>query len=181
MRRSLSILGAIGAAASVLAAEEPRLPAPNADLSQEIEPPLLFENLAPEKNPNSPPPRSAAAVEQDLARAQKRAASADRLVQAGIIAKVEAEERALKVVLLESLLALARLAEAQSGATKANEAEITRLAEAVRSATERKDSAEVEAATRHLERQKRLLALGSARKSDVNRAEEKLTRLQRGN
>ncbi len=62
MRRSLSILGAIGAALSVLAAEEPRLPAPNADLSQEIEPPLLFENLAPEENPNSPPPRSASVV-----------------------------------------------------------------------------------------------------------------------
>lgn len=181
MRRSLSILGAIGAVASALAAEEPKLPAPDAGLSQEIEPPPLFQNVARDDDSNSPPARSVAAIEQDLARAQKRAASADRLVQAGIIAKVEAEERALKVVLLESLLALARLAEAQAGATKTNAAEIARLAEAVRVAAERKHSAEVEAATRHLERQKRLLALGSARKTDVHRAEEKLTRLQRGN
>ena len=100
---------------------------------------------------------------------------------AGIIAKVEAEARALEAVLLESLLAETRLAEAQASAPQATEAEIARLTEAARLASERKHSAEVEAAERHLQRQKKLLALGSARKVDVHRAEEKLLALQRGN
>ncbi len=180
MRWSLVIFAAFGAAAAALAAEEPALPEPDAGLSQEVEPPVLLQNLAPDE-PASGPGRSAVALEQDLARAQKRAANAERLVQAGIIAKVEAEARALEAVLLESLLAETRLAEAQAGATKESEAEIARLTEAARIASERKHSAEVEAATRNLERQKKLLALGSARKSDVHRAEEKLLALQRGN
>ena len=178
MRRSFRVFAAIGATVSAFAAEEPKLPGPEGDLSQEIEPPVLFQNLATDDAKSDP--RSAAAIEQELARAQKRAGSADRLVRAGIIAKVEAEERALQVVLLESLLAEARLAEAQASATKTNEPEMARLTEAARIATERRHSAEVEAATRNLQRQKKLLALGSARKSDVQRAEEKLSRLQRG-
>ncbi len=180
MRRSLVLFAAIGVAAASLAAENPVLPEPEAGLSQEVEPPLLFQNLAPDE-PASGPGRSAVALERDLARAQKRAASAERLVRAGIIAKVEAEARALEAVLLESLLAETRLAEAQASAPKADAAEIARLTEAARLASERKHSAEVEAATRHLERLKKLLALGSARKADVHRAEEKLLALQRGN
>lgn len=179
MRRSLRVLAAIGATVSAFAAEETKLPQAGGDISQEIEPPVLFQNLVTDNVTSDP--RSAAAIEQELARAQKRVASAERLVRAGIIAKVEAEERALQVVFLESLLAEARLAEAQASATKASESEIARLTEAARIATERRHSAEIEAATRNLERQKKLLALGSARKSDVQRAEEKLTRLQRGN
>ncbi len=178
MRRALRIFVTIGAAASAFALEDPKLPEAEGDRSQEIEPPVLFQNLAgDDANSN---PRSAAAIEQELARAQKRAASAERLVRAGIIAKVEAEGRALEVVLLEALLAETRLAEAQASPTKTNEAEIARLTEAARLASERKHSAQVEAATRNLERQKKLLALGSGRKSDVQRAEEKLAELQRG-
>jgi hypothetical protein len=91
---------------------------------------------------------------------------------------VEAEQRALKVVQLEAALAEARLAEARAATPKVAESEIARLTEAVRLATERKHSAEIEAAARNLQRQKKLLALGSARKSDVSRAEEKLTELE---
>lgn len=174
MRRSFRIIATIGAAASAFALEEPELP--ESDLSQEIEPPVLFQNLAADDA--APDPRSASAIEQDLTEAKKRAANADRLVRAGIIAKVDAEQRALKVVQLEAALAEARLAEAQASATKTNESEIARLKEAARIATERKHAAEVEAAARNLQRQKKLLALGSARKSDVTRAEEKLTELQ---
>ncbi len=63
-------------------------------------------------------PRSTSAIENDLAQARKRAASADRLFRAGIIAKVEAEQRALRVVQLEAMLAEARLEEARKSRRK---------------------------------------------------------------
>ena len=126
-------------------------------------------------------PRSTSAIEDDLAQARKRAASADRLFRAGIIAKVEAEQRVLRVVQLEAMLAEARLEEARKAAAETGkpESEIAGIAEAARIATERCHRAEIEAALRNLQRQKKLLALGSAHKSDVNRAEEKLAELQR--
>jgi hypothetical protein len=93
---------------------------------------------------------------------------------------VEAEQRALRVVQLEAMLAEARLEEARKAAaqTGKSESEIADIAEAARIATERRHQAEIEAALRNLQRQKKLLALGSAHKSDVNRAEEKLAELQ---
>ena len=57
--------------------------------------------------------------------------------------------------------------------------EIAGIAEAARIATERRHQSEIEAALRNLQRQKKLLALGIAHTSDVNRAEETLAELQR--
>ena len=81
------------------------------------------------------------------------------------------------------MLAEARLEEARKVAAETgkpgSDGEIADLAEAARIAREQCHRAELEAALRNLQRQKKLLALGSARKSDVNRAEEKLAELQR--
>jgi hypothetical protein len=173
------MLGMIVAAVPAFALEEPELPGQNDSLPSDIEPPLLLQNLAPDDSTLDP--RSTSAIENDLARARKRAASADRLFRAGIIAKVEAEQRALRVVQLEAMLAEARLEEARKVAAETGkpESEIAGIAEAARVERERCHRAEIEAALRNLQRQKKLLALGSARKSDVNRAEEKLAELQR--
>ncbi len=172
------MLGMIVAAVPAFSLEEPELPQPSDSLSSDIEPPPLLQNLA--SDDSTLDPRSSSAIEDDLMRARKRAASADHLFRAGIIAKVEAEQRVLRVVQLEAMLAEARLEEARKAAAETGkpDSEIAGIAEAARIATERCHRAEIEAALRNLQRQKKLLALGSAHKSDVNRAEEKLAALQ---
>src|SRR3954467_5430304 len=82
----------------------------------DIEPPLLIQET-PNKNvvrttPDSPAVQQVLDPERigiALEKAKKSAASAERLYRAGVIAKVEAENRALKVVRLEADLAQAKL------------------------------------------------------------------------
>jgi hypothetical protein len=173
-------LGVIAAALPAFGLEQPEVPDQSYSLPSDIEPPLLSQNSV--SDDSTLDPQSASALETELAKARKRAASADRLFQAGIIARVEAEQRVLRVVQLEAALAEARLDEARKGALAlskpGNDGEIAKIAEEARIAKERSYRAELEAASRNLDRQKKLLALGSARKSDVNRAEKKLAELQ---
>lgn len=184
---------------AVLLAQEPELPvAGGTELPLEIEPPLLIQNRGPESplpdaSPSSPATPDIVKIEKDLARAKRNAGSADRMFRAGIIAKVEAEERLLKVVRLEAKLAEARLNEAKSKAEVQKAESVVQIeaqlragndqvAEAERLAQEaakERQKAELEAAFRNLQRQQKLLALGSGRKADVNRAEQKLAELQR--
>lgn len=175
------MLSVIGAAVPAFALDELELPGQRDSLPSDIEPPLLLQN--PARDASTLDPQSTSAIENGLAQARKRAASADRLFRGGIIAKVEAEQRALRVVQLEAMLAEARLEEARKVAPATGkprgDGEIAKLAEEARIARERCHRAELDAALRNLQRQKKLLALGSARKSDVNRAEEKLAELQR--
>ena len=110
------MLGMIVAAAPVFSLGEPELPGQSDSLPSDIEPPLLLQNLV--SDDSTLDPRSPSAIENDLAQARKRAASADRLFRAGIIAKVEAEQRALRVVQLEAMLAGARLEEARKSRRK---------------------------------------------------------------
>ena len=157
----------------------------------EVEQPLLFQTRGPDGSPvipKTPESVDLAKLESSLARAKKGAASGERLYRAGIISKVEAEERALKAVRLEAALAVAQLdetkrkAEEQRGA-KPNESDAaaTEVAAAemlAQRATDERHRAELEMALRNLQRQQKLLALGSGRKADVNRAEKKLAELQ---
>jgi hypothetical protein len=174
-----------------------RLSAQNEE-SLEIEPPLLPQNLKNEsvstRTDSTPPIVDPAKLEKDLERARKNAAGAERLYKIGALAKVEAEARALKVVRLEAELENARLIHAKEealaqqsradsaddGATNASQTEID-LAHAIQTAhaaAARRERAEVEAAEINLHRQEKLLALGSAHKSDVHRAEQKLAELK---
>lgn len=179
MRRCLMMVSLTIAAVSAAALDPPELPVQDENVSSDIEPPLLPQNTV--LDDSALDPKNTPTIEAELARARKRAASADRLFRAGIIARVEAEERALRVVQLEALLAEAQLEDAKKVAAETHQPNDTIVAaeERARSARERCRRAEIEAAERNLERQKKLLALGSARKSDVNRAEEKLAKLQR--
>jgi len=175
------MLGMIVAAVPAFALDEPELPGQSDSVPSDIEPPLLSQNS--ELDDSTLDPRSLSAIENEMARARKRVASADRLFRAGIIAKVEAEQHALRVVQLEALLAEARLEEARKVAVDTSkprsDGEIARVAEEARIAREQCHRAELEAALRNLQRQRKLLALGSGRKSDVNRAAENLAKLQR--
>ena len=161
--------------------------------SFDVEPPILKQNLSDEPLPNS----DMARLEKQLERARQNAAGAERLYKIGVLAKMEVEQRLLKVVRCESDLANARVARAKEElAEKESQfgtGEITRdelesmktalaqLTEAAQVATAKRERAELEAAEANLRRQQKLLKLGIAGKSDVDRAEEKLAELKAQN
>ena len=167
----------------------------------DIEPPLLIQetpnrNLvyttpgAPDEKPQPDPDLIAASLEK----ARKSAASGERLYKGGIIAKVDAENRALKVIRLEAELAEARLelarqnvvaqeARLEAGEILESEVEVAKSIELAalkeeEAAVAKKEKAELDAAELNLRRQQKLLAMGSGRKAEVNRAQEKVSALQ---
>jgi hypothetical protein len=158
--------------------------------SFDIEPPILKQNLSDEPLPNG----DMARLEKQLERAKQNAAGAERLYKIGVLAKMEVEQRLLKVIRCESDLANARVARAKEElAEKESQlatGEITRdelesmktalaqLTEAAQVAAAKRERAEVEAAEANLRRQQKLLKLGIAGKSDVDRAQEKLAELK---
>jgi hypothetical protein len=200
MLRFLALPVSLIFAATLLAEEElPKDPGEPLD----IEPPLLIQE-SPNRNivyttPAAPgqkdldPERIALALEK----AKKNAASGERLYKSGIIAKVEAENRVLKAIRLEADLAGAKLELAKqnlevqqvrldAGEISSEELETAKsvLAAATtdaEAAAAKKDRAELDAAELNLRRQQKLLAMGSGRKAEVNRAQEKLSALQQKN
>jgi len=188
--------------AAVLAAQED-LPK-NPEEPMDIEPPLLIQEApnqnvvyarpdAPGQQPAPDPDRIAASLEK----ARKSAAAGERLYKSGIIAKVDAENRVLKVVRLEAELAEARLelakqnvaaqqARVEAGEIADSEVEAVKSAELAamkdaETAGAKKEKAELDAAELNLRRQQKLLAMGSGRKAEVNRAQEKVSALQQKN
>lgn len=175
---------------SLLAQELPK----SGDESFEVEPPLLVppSELGNGTNASRGEPPDADKLAQQLVRAKKSAVSSARLVKMGVLAQTESEQRALRVVRLELELANAQVVAAQAEVTlqKARSASgqqselaaametLTRTSAAAQTAEENYRKAQLDAATLNLRRQRQLLALGSAHKSDVARAEEKLDRLQ---
>jgi len=158
--------------------------------SFDVEPPILKQNLSDEPLPDG----DLARLEKQLERAKQNAAGAERLYKIGVLAKMEVEQRLLKVIRFESNLADARVARAKEElAEKESQlatGEITRdelesiktalaqLTEAAQVATAKRERAELEAAEANLSRQQKLLKLGIAGKSDVDRAQEKLAELK---
>jgi multidrug resistance efflux pump len=199
MRRFLALGISSLLLAITLPAQEELPKDPNEPL--DIEPPLLIQET-PNKNvvhttPDNPAGQQVLDPERvmiALEKARKSAASGERLFKAGVIAKVEAEHRVLKVVRLEADLAQAKLEEAKeelaaeqarvaSGEIPESEtaAAVSALAVATQeaeAAAAKRDRAELDAATLNLQRQKKLLAMGSGRKSEVSRAQEKVSALQ---
>lgn len=195
MMRLLAFLLVIFLTASLMAEEE--LPTdPSEPL--EIEPPLLIQEV-PNRGPVQSTPEVVSELDPEqiqatLEKAKKSAAAGERLFRSGVIAKVEAENRVLKVVRLEEQLANARLEvakqnvvslQSQFDAAEISESELEMAKSALiaatneaASATARRERADLEAALLNLRRQKKLLALGSGRKSEVSRAEEKVAALQ---
>ena len=167
---------------------------PAAEESFEVEPPLLIPPGDVEAAPEAPP--DAAKLAQQLEQAKKSVASAERLVRIGVLAKVEAEQRALRVIRLEAQLANAQMdavqkeVSAQETRVAANggsaadlaaaKAKLSTATAAAENADAKYHQAQLDAAALNLRRQKTLLSQGSARRSDVARAEEKLAALQRG-
>ena len=166
--------------------------------SFDIEPPLLIPNRDSEKSPETgaAPARQVnlAKLEKEFERAKKNLAGLDRLQKMGALSKVEVEQRRLRVVHLEFELANARLVSAkeqmlqkdkQASAGEIAKADVSpvenSLAVAIQSAhaaATKREQADIEAAQANLQRQQKLFALGSARKSDIARAEQKLADLK---
>ena len=160
----------------------------------DVEPPILKQNLSDELAEAGTPDGDVARCEKKLERAKRNAAGAERLWKIGVLAKVEVEQRAVKVIKCETEVASARVAQAKetvaqqesrvaSGETTKQELEVAKtvlaqLIEAEQKAVAKRESAELEFAEANLRRQQRLLKLGSAHKSDVSNAEEKLAELK---
>jgi hypothetical protein len=198
MLRRLAFALLVGSAISLQAAEElPKDPEPI-----DIEPPLLIQE-APNRNvvytrPDKAAPQAGpgdpAVITIALEKAKKSAASGERLSKAGIIAKVDAENRVLKVIRLEADLAAARVEEAKESLAAAEsrleageivESDLEPARTAVATATQeaeaalaKKKKAERESAEINLRRQQKLLAMGSGGRAAVNRAQEKVAALQ---
>src|SRR3954466_8565786 len=184
--------------AATLSAQEELPKDPNEPM--DIEPPLLIQE-APNRNVVYTRPDAAQPVQGDpeqiaiaLEKARRSAASGERLYKSGVIAKVEAENRALKVVRLEADLAAAQF-EAAKQALAVEEARlesgeitdeqlagtqraVTAASREAEAAVAKKKQAELDAAQTNLRRQQKLLAMGSGRKAEVNRAQEKVAALQ---
>ena len=160
----------------------------------DIEPPILKQNLPDELAETGTPDADVGRCEKKLERAKQSAAGAERLWKIGVLAKVEVEQRALKVIKYEADLATAQVAQAKerlaaqesraaSGEVAKQEldmmkAALTQLIEAAEKAVAKRETAELEFAEANLRRQQRLLKLGSAHKADVTNAEEKLAELK---
>jgi len=161
----------------------------------DIEPPILKQNLSDEPLPaTGTPDAEVARLEKQLERAKRNADGAERLYKIGVLARVEVEQRLLKVVRTESDLASARVTQAKekvaeeeyrvaSGENAKDEldaakATLAQLIETAEVAAAKRERAELEAAEANLRRQQKLLKLGSADKSDVVRAQERLAELK---
>ena len=160
----------------------------------DVEPPILKQNLSDELAEAGTPDGDVARCEKKLERSKRNAAGAERMWRIGVLAKVEVEQRALKVIKCEAEVASARVAQAKgavaqqesrvaSGEATKYELEVTKatlaqLIEAEQKAVAKRETAELEFAEANLRRQQRLLKLGSAHRSDVTNAEEKLAELK---
>jgi hypothetical protein len=170
------------------------------DTSFEIEPEILPQNLkddaALQKSSTATAVPSVEKLEKDLERARRSAASAERFYKIGALAKTEAEARFLKVVRLEADLQSLRLTDAKAqvladqnsneptpqASVKSDavqrDVDLARAIEAAHAAAAKREQAELEAAENNLQRQQKLLALGSGHKAAVAKAEQKLTELK---
>jgi hypothetical protein len=191
MRGAALLLGLI---AITLFAQEPNKDPDSFD----IEPPLLIPNREsePPAKDAPAPPRDVdlAKLEKEFERAKRNAASAERLCRIGALSKLEAEQRVLRSVHLEFDLANARLICAKEEMLKKEkqltageiaktdvtptETSLALAIEAAHAATAKREQAEMDAAEANVHRQEKLLVLGSARKSDVERAAQKLAELK---
>jgi hypothetical protein len=166
--------------------------------SFDIEPPLLIPNRDDGKNanPTTSPAHDVdlAKLERELERAKRNTAGLDRLLKIGALSKVEVEQRRLRIVHLEFDLASARLVAAKEKMLEKDtelsngrvaKSEITPAENglalaisAAHAASTKREQADIDAAEANVQRQEKLLALGSARKRDVERALQKLADLK---
>jgi len=161
----------------------------------DVEPPILKQNLSNAPLPEAgTPDAEIARLEKQLERAKRNADGAERLYKIGVLAKMEVEQRLLRIVRTEADLANARVAQGKEKVAEeesrvasgedakheldAAKATLAQLAQAAEVAAAKRERADLEFAEANVRRQQKLLKLGSANKSDVDHAEEKLAELR---
>jgi multidrug resistance efflux pump len=184
---AIALISAAAAQTAENKSEEPE--------SFDVEPPVLKQNLSNNlSSSEQSPDADVARAEKQLERARRNASGAERLCKIGVLAKVEVEQRLLRVIRCESDLANARVAcakeaiagkETQLAAFEITKDEfetlksaLTQLIEAAQVALAKRERAELEFAEANLRRQQKLLKAGVARESDVAHAEEKLAEIK---
>jgi len=192
MLRGSALLVAL--ASTTLFAQEPA----NDPDSFDIEPPLLIPNRDDEKlekTPSSTPREiDLGKLEKEFERAKRNAAGLDRLLKIGALSKLEVEQRKLRVIHLEFQLANARLVSAKEQMLQKDkqvssgeiaktdvaptENNLALAIQAAHTAGAKSAQADIDAAEANVHRQEKLVALGSARKKDVERALQKLAGLK---
>lgn len=199
MTRSLGVAALVSAAAicAVLAQELPNESEPD---SADIEPPVLIPNRdrdKPDEVSAAPSPAAVvdlAKLEKDVARAERAAANTARMFKIGAMAEVEVERQRLRVARLRAQVEAARLAQTKDDFVTAQtrltnreispeefaqaETAVARAIESAHAADANRRQAELEFAENDVARQQKLLGLGSGRKADVARAEQKLNELK---
>ena len=85
----------------------------------DVEPPILKQNLSDELAEAGTPDGDVARCEKKLERSKRNAAGAERMWRIGVLAKVEVEQRALKVIKCEAEVASARVAQAKGDSRRA--------------------------------------------------------------
>ena len=195
MWRAIALLISVGPI--VWAGEAPSDPDPG---TFDVEPPLLIPDRSrespsdPQSATGSPREVDLAKLEKQFERAKRNLAGLDRLLKIGALSKLEVEQRQLRVVHLEFELANARLVaakeqmlqkEQQLSAGQIAKSDVSptenNLALAIaaaHTAVAKREQADIDAAEANVHRQEKLFALGSARKSDIVRAEQKLANLR---
>lgn len=192
MRRAIALLISIGSIA--FAGEKPSDPDPD---TFDVEPPLLIPDRNHEPSSDSDAsPRAVdlAKLEKQFERAKRNLAGLDRLLKIGALSKLEVEQRRLRVVHLEFELANARLIAAKEQMLQKDhqvssgeiaktdvtptENNLALAIAAAHTAGAKREQADIDAAEANVHRQEKLLALGSARKKDLQRAVEKLEQLR---
>jgi hypothetical protein len=195
LRRLLTWPVAFALATSALCAQE--LPKKGAGLDADLEPKLMLNDL-----PSGPLPAPAglaaaapvsldvAKLESDLAKAKKTAAWYQRLFKEGVLAKIEAENAALKIIRITRDLETARVQvltrDVEEKRQRAEKGEVskeslaeaeTALATATATATAANTTwseSQRAAAELRVQRERRLLAVGAGSRYSVKKAEAAL-------
>jgi hypothetical protein len=187
----------------LLALGQADLPESDGDDSDsfEVEPPLLLPNRDPGPavsiaGQSATSVRDPVELEKLVERAKRLAIEAEKLYKRGVLSRVEVELRQLRIIRLQSDLEKARLERAKAelaiAQTQFEMNEISKEALAsvqqkieiaertAEAASLARDRAEIVAAETNLKRQRKLAELGSARPSDVAKAERRLADLKAG-
>jgi hypothetical protein len=193
----ISVVAIFALSTSALAADN--LPKSDPEESFEIEPPVLIPNRDAEPGSVSvsntaPVPVGLERLERDFERSKRSAGGAEHLFKIGVLAKMEVEQRTLRMIRLEADVENARLTLAkeefalvEKGLTAGEvskeefhqaESALAKAISVAHAAAAKRDRAEIEVAESNLHRQQKLLSLGSGRKAEVARAEQKLAELK---
>lgn len=199
MIRRLACAAVLLAGAST-AYSQTELPEADDYESFEVEPPILMPNRQIDSPQSTSSPatseRDPAELERKVERAKRAAIDAEQLFRKGVLSKVEVELRALRIVRLQADLENARfqravadlavqrtrleMGEISKEELAAFERQVQTTRDTAQAAAVAREKAEIAAAEANLRRQQKLVELGSARKSDVARAEQKLAEAKAG-